>query len=259
MIVLLSPAKTLDFETEAVTSSASQPEFLNEAEQLISKLKKLSSNQVQKLMSVNPEIAELNVQRFQTWQTPFHGGNAKQAMLSFTGEVYRGLSANTFNEPEFEFAQQHLRILSGLYGILRPLDLIQPYRLEMGTKFKMNSKAENLYQFWGTKIKDYLESEEAKNQVIINLSSNEYFKVVCPKDLNNKVIHCHFKDFKNGEYKMLMTYAKNARGAMARYIVKNQIETVEGLKGFDLNNYRYNEQLSDETNFTFTREQTQNS
>jgi len=255
MIVLLSPAKTLDFESEAVTSSASQPEFLEEASLLIAKLKKLSSKQIQNLMSVNSEIAELNVQRFQTWETPFHNGNAKQAMLSFTGEVYRGLNANTFNEPEFEFAQAHIRILSGLYGVLKPLDLIQPYRLEMGTSLKYSAKVSNLYQFWGDKIREYFESESHENQDIINLSSNEYFKVIRPKEINNRIIHCHFKDFKNGEYKMLMTYAKNARGAMARYIVKNQIESIEGLKGFDLNGYSFNANLSDENNFTFTRDQ----
>lgn len=255
MIVLLSPAKTLDFESEAVTSSASQPEFLEEASQLIAKLKKLSSKQIQSLMSVNPDIAELNVQRFQTWETPFHNGNAKQAMLSFTGEVYRGLNANTFNEPDFEFAQAHIRILSGLYGVLKPLDLIQPYRLEMGTSLKYSAKVSNLYQFWGDKIKEYFESENIENQAIINLSSNEYFKSIRPKEIKNRIIHCHFKDFKDGEYKMLMTYAKNARGAMARYIVKNQIESIEGLKGFDLNGYSFNANLSDETNFTFTRDQ----
>ncbi|MEO0403814.1 MAG: peroxide stress protein YaaA [Bacteroidota bacterium] len=253
MIVLLSPAKTLDFDSEPVTKSASQPVFQKETQYLIQKLKKLSSRQIAKLMSVNPEIAETNYHRFQQFEDKFHGGNSKQAMLAFTGEVYRGLNASVFSEPEFEFAQQHIRILSGLYGVLKPLDLIQPYRLEMGTRLKVTPKKTNLYHFWGDTLRSALD-EEAGEAPILNLASNEYFKAAREKELKSTVYNCQFQDFKNGEYKTLMTYAKNARGAMARYIVKNSITEINDIKSFDLNGYQYNERLSDETTFYFTRD-----
>ncbi|NQX92211.1 MAG: peroxide stress protein YaaA [Flavobacteriales bacterium] len=253
MIVLLSPAKTLDFETEPVTTSASQPVFQEETQYLVQKLRKLSSKQIGKLMSVNPEIADTNYQRYQQFEDKFHGGNSKQAMLAFTGEVYRGLNATVFSEPEFEFAQQHIRILSGLYGVLKPLDLIQPYRLEMGTRLKVTAKKTNLYHYWGDTLRETLD-EEANGAPILNLASNEYFKAAKEKELKSPVYHCQFQDFKNGEYKTLMTYAKNARGAMARYIIKNSITDINDIKSFDLNGYKYNDRLSEGNTFYFTRD-----
>ena len=255
MIVLLSPAKTLDFESEPLSQSASQPRFLDDTLYLISKLKKLSSRQIQKLMSVSPEIADLNFTRFQKFENEFHFGNSKQAIMAFTGEVYRGLNCSSFQDKDYEFAQQHVRILSGLYGLLRPLDLIQPYRLEMGTRFKVTAKKQNLYAHWGERLNKSLLEELDDSDKIINLASNEYVKATHPKQLDNRLININFLDNKNGEYKALMTYAKNARGAMTRFIVKNRITNHKELIGFDLNGYTYNSRLSNSNEFTFTRDQ----
>lgn len=253
MIVILSPAKTLDFETESVTGSMSQPIFKDDIQYLVGKLKKLSAKQISNLMNVNSEIAELNFLRYQGFESEFHGGNSKQAVLAFTGEVYRGLAAHTFSEPDFEFAQKHLRILSGLYGVLRPLDMMQPYRLEMGSRLKITPKKIGLYNYWEDRLRLHLE-ELAADSFILNLASNEYLKGAQPKQLQVPLITCHFKELKGKEYKSLMTYAKNARGAMAKYIVKNEITDIDGVKGFNLNGYRFHESLSTPTDLTFTRD-----
>ena len=253
MIVILSPAKTLDFKTESVTGSMSQPLFQDDIAYLVGKLKKLSVKQIASLMKVSNEIAELNYQRFQGFDSEFHGGNSKQAVLAFTGEVYRGLAASTFSEPNFEFAQKHLRILSGLYGVLRPLDMIQPYRLEMGSRLQINPNEIGLYNYWGDRLRLNLE-EQTSDSFILNLASNEYLKGAQPKKLQVPLINCHFKELRGKEYKPLMTYAKNARGAMAKYIIKNEITDIEGVKGFDLNGYRYHESLSKNNELTFTRD-----
>lgn len=254
MLIVISPAKTLDFESELVTESASQPLFLDQSEYLVEKLKKFSSKKLQELFKVSPELADLNRQRFLEWSRPFHAGNSRQAVLAFKGEVYRGLNAENFTEPDFEFAEKHLYILSGLYGILRPLDLIQPYRLEMGTSWAITPKTKNLYAYWSDLVTKTI-NEAPVEGPLINLASNEYFKAIDTKKLEREVITMQFKDFKNGEYKALMTYAKNARGLMARYIIRNQITAVEDLKGFDRQGYTYNTQLSSEKDLVFTRDQ----
>ncbi|MGB0423993.1 MAG: peroxide stress protein YaaA [Flavobacteriales bacterium] len=234
---------------------SSQPRFLDDTHYLVSKLQKFSVRQIQKLMNVNPEIAALNFSRFQGFEEEFNPANSKQAIMAFTGEVYRGLNCSSFDDPDFEFAQQHVRILSGLYGLLRPLDLIQPYRLEMGTRLKVTEKKQNLYAFWGDRLQKSLIDELNDGEKIINLASNEYVKAAHPKILDNRIININFLDNKNGEYKALMTYAKNARGAMTRFIVKNKITNHEELIGFDLNGYTYNSRLSNSNELTFTRDQ----
>lgn len=254
MITLLSPAKSLDFDMPAQTEKHSQPELLDNAVYLNAKLRKLSAGQIQKLMSVNGDIASLNHQRFAEWGVPFTMKNAKQAILAFRGDVYRGLDAVNWKESDLEFAQDHIRILSGLYGVLKPLDLMQPYRLEMGTRFKVTPKLTNLYKYWDHTITDTI-VEQMDDDTIINLASNEYFKSFKAKDLNKRVITCHFKDLKDGEYKSLMTYAKLGRGYMGRYIVQNRINTAEDLKNFNLKKYGYNESLSDKDNWVFTRDE----
>jgi uncharacterized protein len=254
MLLVISPAKTLDFETEAPIQSSSHPEFLEDSSYLVSKLKKFSSKKLQKLFSVNPDIAGLNVQRFNEWHTPFHAGNSKQAMYAFTGEVYRGLKPELFGEPDLEYAQTHLRILSGLYGILKPLDLIQAYRLEMGTSWAVTATKRNLYSYWSDRLRKNLEAD-ADDDVLINLASIEYFKALQPSKLKLKVYNIHFRDLKNGEYKSLMTYAKRARGKMARYIIRHHLTEVDQLKWFDLWGYVYNAKLSTTYDLVFTRDQ----
>jgi cytoplasmic iron level regulating protein YaaA (DUF328/UPF0246 family) len=254
MITLLSPAKSLDFESPAQTKEFSQPEMLEDSAYLNNKLRKLSAGQIQKLMGVNADIATLNHERFNTWQLPFTDKNAKQAILAFRGDVYRGLDAPNWNEDDLKFAQEHVRILSGLYGLLKPLDLMQAYRLEMGTRFKVTPKVTNLYKFWGNKITDKLLTH-LDDDVIINLASNEYFKSIKTADINKRIITCHFKDLKNGEYKSLMTYAKLGRGYMTRYIVQNRINDPEEIKGFNLKKYSFNAPMSQENEWVFTRDE----
>lgn len=254
MLILLSPAKTLNFDSPHVTESASQPFFLEDASYLVGKLKKLSAKQLEKLFNVSSDIAEQNFVRYQEWNTPFHNGNAWQAVLAFKGEVYRGLQADLFLEQDFEFAQKHLRILSGLYGVLRPLDLIQPYRLEMGTSWAITSTKKNLYRYWEDRLAETLNTSETEGP-IVNLASNEYFKAVNTKALKREVFTCHFKDLKDDEYKTIMTYAKHARGLMARFIIKNKLTSVEDLKAFDLQGYSFNPRLSEGNELVFTRDQ----
>jgi uncharacterized protein len=254
MITLLSPAKTLDFESAAQTKTHTQPEFLENSEYLINKLRKLSARQIGKMMSINTELADLNQARFNSWSLPFNLKNAKQAMLAFRGDVYRGLNATEFNEADLQFAQKHVRILSGLYGLLRPLDLMQPYRLEMGTRWAVTPKTKNLYAYWDSAITEHLVTS-LDEPVVINLASNEYFKAVKPKLLGARIITCQFQDFKNGEYKSLMTYAKLGRGYMTNFIIKNKINKAEDLKGFNLKKYTYNDKFSSENEWVFTREE----
>ncbi len=252
MIVLLSPAKSLDFETEPHVSKHTQPQFLEESEYLVNKLKKLSAKKIGDLMKISPALSDLNHQRYQEWSVPFTPKNAKQASLCFTGDVYRGWEATSMSEKDLDFAQDHVRILSGLYGILKPLDLIQPYRLEMGTKFEVTPKVKNLYSFWQQKLTNQL-NKEAEGSVVLNLASNEYFKSIKAKDVESPVINAVFKDFKNGEYKTIMTFAKLARGYMTRYVVQNRITDIEDIKGFDMEGYGYNAKLSTDTDWVFTR------
>lgn len=255
MITLLSPAKNLDFETEPNTSVFTQPDFQTESTQLINKLRKLSKKEVAQLMHLSDNLASLNHERFQTWALPFDVTNAKQAALAFNGAVYTGLATETFNKQDFEFAQRHLRILSGLYGVLRPLDLIQPYRLEMGTRFSAKPSQKNLYEFWGSKISQRINADLAEqgDDVIVNLASNEYFKAVDVKKLKARVITCNFKERKGDDYKIVMMYAKKARGMMASHLIKNKIESPELIKEFTEDNYRFNSALSSDNDWVFIR------
>ncbi|MCB0761638.1 MAG: peroxide stress protein YaaA [Flavobacteriales bacterium] len=253
MIALISPAKTLDFSPQTQTQEYTLPRFADDAAYLINKLQKLSAAQIGKLMSINNELAQLNYQRFQEWSLPFTAENAKQALLAFRGDVYRGLAADDFSQDDLDFAQEHLRILSGLYGVLRPLDLMQPYRLEMGSRFKVTPTKTNLYKYWDQRIRESLLAD-AGNEPIINLASQEYFKAVVEKHVPNRIIHCHFRDWKNGQYKSLQTYAKLGRGYMTRYIIKNRINDPEQLKLFNEKNYSFNAGLSNENEWVFTRE-----
>jgi len=256
MLLLISPAKTLDFETPAQTSVATQPDFLAHSQQLIDELQQLSPPEVAALMKISAKLGDLNFGRFLNWHLPFTPDNAKQAVLAFKGDVYTGMNAQSFSKGDFTFAQKHLRILSGLYGLLRPLDLIQPYRLEMGTRFA-NSRGKDLYQFWGDIITDQLNQElsSSRHKLLINLASNEYFHAVNPKRLNAEIITPVFKDCKNGKYKIISFYAKKARGMMCAYIIRNRIKDIEEIKNFDTEGYRYSAASSSANQWVFTREE----
>lgn len=252
MKIIISPAKSLDFESKVSTELYTQPQFLEESSKLNKKLKTLSRKKLSELMKISPDLAALNYERNQVWNPDFTPDNAKQAVFAFTGEVYRGLDVNSLEEDKLPILQEKLRILSGLYGLLKPLDLMQPYRLEMGTKLKVGRK-ENLYKFWGDSVAEALNEEMESNELFVNLASAEYFKVIPKKVLKVPMITPVFKDFKNGQYKTIMTFAKKARGLMVRYIVDNDITTLEGLKGFDTDGYGVSEEMSTETELVFTR------
>ena len=255
MITVISPAKSLDFEGPLATKQKSQPKFLEQSQTLIDQLQALAPQDIASLMKLSDKLAVLNFDRFQQFETPFTTKNARPAVLAFRGDVYQGLDADSFSSDDFKYAQQHLRILSGLYGLLKPLDLIQPYRLEMGTRFK-NSQGSNLYQFWGDKLNNELSKALTRQEqpVLINLASNEYFKAVKAKQLNYRIITPAFKDYKNGEYKMISFFAKKARGLMTRYMVQNRIDHPEGLKDFNLDGYSFDKKSSTESDWVFLRD-----
>ncbi|AHK15586.1 MAG: peroxide stress protein YaaA [Thalassolituus sp.] len=254
MLTLLSPAKTLDFDTPPTTDRFTQPDFLEESALLIDGLRHYSPDELGSLMKLSPALSELNVQRYHDWQLPFTPDNAKAALLAFKGDVYTGLDANTLSEEDLTFAQQHVRILSGLYGLLRPLDLIQPYRLEMGTRLK-NDRAGDLYGFWGASITETLNGllAEQKTPTIVNLASNEYFKSVKTKQLAGELITPVFKDEKNGKFKIISFYAKKARGMMAAFQIRERIDRAHDLKAFDVAGYRFNDEESTATTWVFKR------
>jgi len=256
MLIVVSPAKTLDYESPLATEKFTQPDLVSYSKELIEVCRKLTPADVSSLMKVSDKIADLNVGRFQEWSETFTTDNARQAILAFKGDVYTGLEAETLSDADFDYAQDHLRMLSGLYGLLKPLDLMQPYRLEMGTKLA-NEKGTNLYQFWGNVITDKLNEAIAAqgDNVLINLASNEYFKAVKPKNLDAQVITPIFKDCKNGQYKVISFYAKKARGMMARYIIENRIESVADLTKFDVAGYYFVEEESTPTDLVFKREE----
>ncbi len=256
MLMVISPAKKLDIETPPPVKKKTQATLLNDAELLIMDLRKLAPQEVSSLMGISDALGTLNYDRYQQWQQPFSLENAKQAVFAFKGDVYVGLDAESLGNDELQFAQQHLRILSGLYGLLRPLDLMQAYRLEMGTKFE-NSRGKDLYQFWGNKITDELNTQIKKNKsdVLINLASNEYFKSVNKAHLNAEIITPVFKDKKNGQYKIISFFAKKARGLMAAYIIKKQIADPKKLKRFNVDGYSYNADLSKGNEWVFTRDE----
>ncbi|MCC4270591.1 peroxide stress protein YaaA [Marinobacter nauticus] len=255
MLMIISPAKTLDYESPLATETHTQPDFLDDACELIDQLKELEPHQVSNLMSISDKLGQLNAERFQSWHTPFTPDNARQAVLAFKGDVYTGLDAESFSSEDFSFAQKHLRILSGLYGLLKPLDLMQPYRLEMGTRFE-NTRGKDLYAFWGSKITDALNQLLASDdKVLVNLASNEYFKSVQKKHLDARLVTPQFKDWKNGQYKMISFYAKKARGLMCRYAIQNRITQADDLKGFNLDGYYFSEDQSDNNNWVFLRDE----
>jgi len=256
MLILISPAKTLDFDTAPTTRSKTQPALLKESQVLVDELQQLTPSDISSLMNVSEKIGNLNFERFMDWQTPFNLKNAKQAVLAFKGDVYTGLEAESMSDDELKFAQQHLRILSGLYGVLRPLDLMQPYRLEMGTKFA-NPRGKDLYQFWGDRITTDLNKQlkKLKSDTVVNLASNEYFKSVDKKLLNANIVTPVFKDLKNGNYKIISFFAKKARGMMSAWIIKNGVTDAKDLKKFKGGGYRYNAKLSSPDSPVFTRDE----
>jgi len=252
MKIIISPAKSLDFETKAPTSLFTQPRFLEQSEKLNKKLKTFSKKNISELMKISDALSALNYDRNQMWKPPFSPENAKQAIYSFTGEVFRGIDIHTLEAEKIPVLQDRLRILSGLYGILKPLDLIQPYRLEMGTKLPVG-KTKNLYKFWDDTVAKSLNDELKDGELLVNLASTEYFKVLPKKVLKVPMITPVFKDFKNGEYKTVMTFAKKARGLMVRYIIDHNIKTIDGLKNFNKESYRFSEEMSTENELLFTR------
>ena len=252
MKIIISPAKSLDFESNAKTNVFTQPSFLKKSSILNKKLKVLSKKKLGNLMKISPALADLNYDRNQNWHQPFSLENSKQAIYAFTGEVFRGIDIASLAEEKIPLLQDRLRILSGLYGLLKPLDLIQPYRLEMGTRISIG-KADNLYKFWDSNLVDALNNEMKVGDLLINLASSEYFKAVPEKALKTSMITPIFKELKNGDYKIVMTYAKRARGLMVRYIIENEINTLEELKGFNTDGYAFTESLSTETELVFTR------
>ena len=252
MKIVISPAKSLDYETPIPTKQFTQGIFLEEAEKINTVLKKKSPKQLSELMSVSQNLGELNWRRNQEWELPFTLKNSRQAIFAFKGDVYIGLDAYSLPPDKLDQLQNKLRILSGQYGLLKPLDLMQPYRLEMGTKLKIDKK-ENLYQFWGDTITEKLNMELAENELFVNLASQEYFKVVKPALLKVPIITPVFKDFKDGKLKIIAFFAKKARGLMVRFIINHQIETKEDLKNFNDEGYAFDANLSSENELVFTR------
>ena len=252
MKIIISPAKSLDFETKANTSLFSTPQFLEDSTKLNKKLKTMSRKKLGELMNISPTLASLNYNRNQEWVNDYNLETGKQAVYAFTGEVFRGLDVTTLESNKLSFLQENLRIVSGLYGILKPLDVMLPYRLEMGTKLKVGRK-NNLYEFWGDKLAQTLNEEMRDDEILVNLASNEYNKAIVNKSLKVPVITPVFKDYKNGKLKTIMTFAKRARGLMVRYIIDHQLTNVEDLKGFDTEGYGFSQELSTDTEWVFTR------
>lgn len=250
MHLLISPAKTLNMDLDSTMLKATKSPFTEQSSILIEDLKKLSTTDIQSLMNVSSKIAELNAERFTNWCLPFNASNSKAAVFAFKGDVYTGLEAESLSGADLEFAQDHLSILSGLYGLLRPLDLMQAYRLEMGTKFP-NAGGSNLYEFWGDKITNEINKRE--KDYIINLASNEYFKAVNKNELNGEIITPVFKDEKNGKLKIISFYAKKARGMMSRFIIQNRIKDIEQIKSFNSGGYAFSDSLSKDKEWVFTR------
>jgi cytoplasmic iron level regulating protein YaaA (DUF328/UPF0246 family) len=252
MKLVLSPAKSLDYETKLPTTKTTEFCFQAEAERLNKLLKKKSPKQLSKLMHISDNLGELNYERNQEWSLPFTKDNARQAVYAFKGDVYRGMDAYTIPKEKIDKLQDTVRIISGLYGLLKPLDLIQPYRLEMGTKFPVGNN-KNLYEFWQKKVTKALNDELKDDEIFLNLASNEYFKAIDKKALKVPVIDINFKDFKNGQYKTIAIYAKIARGLMTRFIIDTDAKTLNDIKKFDYEGYAYDDNLSSEKELVFTR------
>ncbi|MEM7186362.1 MAG: peroxide stress protein YaaA [Bacteroidota bacterium] len=252
MKIVISPAKSLDFERPLPTDRHTEASFLPEAERLNKLLKKKSARSLSKLMSISANLGQLNYERNQEWSLPFEASNARPAVYAFSGDVYRGMDVYSLPKEKIDFMQDSLRILSGLYGLLKPLDLMQPYRLEMGTRMAVGVK-KNLHEFWKPRITKALNEQLEDDELFVNLASNEYFKAIDLKTLKVPVITPVFKDFKNGEYKTIMTFAKLARGFMTRYILDNQAQTIDDLKGFDYEGYHFSEPMSTDSELVFIR------
>jgi len=256
MLITLSPSKGQDFTEAPLSTKHTKPADLKDSELLIKELRKIKSKKLQEMMAISENIAALNVDRYKTFTTPFTTKNSKQAIFAFKGDVYSGLELESFNEDDYAYAQDHLRILSGLYGCLRPMDLIQPYRLEMKTRLK-NNRGDNLYQFWDGRITKSINKElkKQKEPVLVNLASNEYFKSVKPKLLEGRLLNINFKETRAGKTRVVAIFAKRARGMMADYIIRNRVEKPEDLKKFKLGGYNFNKSLSDDRQWTFERPQ----
>ncbi|MEC8825321.1 MAG: peroxide stress protein YaaA [Verrucomicrobiota bacterium] len=256
MLAVISPAKTLDYESVCPNHRPTQPAFLNEASELVSVLKKKTSAQLRDLMSVSEKLANENRSRYQEWSQPFTEDNARAALFAFKGDVYTGFDTASYSRSELQYAQKHLRILSGLYGVLRPLDLMQPYRLEMGTQLK-NQEGKNLYAFWGDRLTKNVNKalEGSGSGIFVNLASNEYFSALQKDAIKGEIITPQFKDLKNGTYKFITIYGKKARGMMCDFMIQNNVNTPDDLKQFDSAGYRYNKELSEGSNWVFTRDE----
>jgi cytoplasmic iron level regulating protein YaaA (DUF328/UPF0246 family) len=256
MIIVLSPAKSLDYETPPHVKKYTIPDFVDDAAELVGGLRRLSPHEISTLMDISDPLARLNFQRYADWSPKFDTSNARQAVLAFNGDVYEGFDAKSLSAADLDFAQNHVRVLSGLYGLLRPLDLLQPYRLEMGTRFE-NARGKDLYAFWGERITRALNSQLKKNaqaaRVLVNCASNEYFRSVKPKLLDAPVITPVFEDWKGGRYKIISFHAKRARGLMARYAVENRVDAPEALKGFDAEGYVFDAGASNDSTYVFRR------
>jgi cytoplasmic iron level regulating protein YaaA (DUF328/UPF0246 family) len=256
MLVLLSPAKKLDYDTPVRTALHTQPLFVEQAAVLIKVMKKKSASEVAGLMSISDNLGKLNAERYAAWTPRFDLGNSRQAVLAFNGDVYEGLDASSLSDKQLKWAQEHLALLSGLYGVLRPLDLMQPYRLEMGTRLA-TKVGRNLYEYWGSTIASYLNQrlEGRRNPIVLNLASEEYFKSVDLALLKARVVQCVFQDYKSGAWKIISFYAKRARGLMARYIIEHKIDNVPALRGFDAQGYVYAPEASTDDRLVFRRKQ----
>ncbi len=254
MLIVISPAKKLDYDTPVKTRKFTMPDFLDDSAELITTLRKYSAMDLAELMHLSMNLAELNFNRYYHWKKDYGTDEARQCLLAFKGDVYTGMDAESFSAKDLDFAQSHLRILSGLYGLLRPLDLMMPYRLEMGTKLD-NSRGKNLYEFWGETITNAINRQlkAQKDDILINLASNEYFKSVKPRQIAGRIITPQFKENKNGSYKMIGIYAKKARGLMSRFILVNRLKNPEDIKDFDYEGYRFNGELSKDDQWVFTR------
>jgi len=252
MKLVLSPAKSLDYETKLPTTKTTESCFLAEAERLNGLLRKKSAKELSSLMHISDNLGQVNYERNQEWKLPFTQDNARQAIYAFSGDVYRGIDAYSIDTKRLDKVEDTVRILSGLYGVLKPLDLIQPYRLEMGTKMPVG-KNKNLYEFWQKKVTQALNDELKDDEVFLNLASNEYFKAIDTKALKVPVTNIVFKEFKDGKYKIIAIYAKLARGLMTRYIIDTDAKTIDDIKGFNYENYGFSEELSSENELVFTR------
>lgn len=256
MLALISPAKTLDYETVLPTEKFTQPRLLDHSQELIEVASKLSASEIASLMSVSEKIATLNAERFRDWQPEFNFANARQAIFAFKGDVYTGLNAYQLEKQDIDYAQKHLRMLSGLYGLLRPLDLMMPYRLEMGTKLK-NTRGNNLYEFWGNTITETINTDlaQAESELLVNIASDEYYKSVKESKIKAEIIKPVFLDQKNGKYKVISFYAKKARGLMARYLLENKIERAEDIKSFNTEGYYFDAESSLKGELVFKRDE----